>query len=165
MAIDVLQQKKEEVAKSMFADFQKELGFLQSTILSFFEKKITQTISSDVEIGASLEDAKPKMNFLEKMLVKISPTAAEKVFLFIKEKQQQLVKAKTVAELENLKQGIIVPPEVKPENQPEANPQQANQNVGDNQPPPSPDDETDKKNATGIDSTKKRNNIIIGAGT
>lgn len=165
MTIDVLQQKKEEVAKSMFVDFQKDLGFLQSTILSFFEKKITQTITSDVEIGTSLEDAKPKMNFLEKLLIKISPDAAEKVFLFIKEKQQQLVKAKTVVELENLKQGIIVPPEVKPENQPGANPQQVNQNVGDNQTPPSPDDDADDENATGVDGKKNKKNIIIGVGT
>ena len=103
MSVDILQQKKEEVAQSMIEDFKKELNFFQSTILSFFDKKITQTITTNVQLGSSIDDAKPKMNFIEKLLVQLSPNAAEKVFLFIKEKQEQIVKANTLEELENLK--------------------------------------------------------------
>jgi hypothetical protein len=160
--VDVLQAKKQEVAESMFNDFKNELNFFQSTVLSFFDKKITQTITSSVQVGASLEDAKPRMNFFEKLLIQLSPTAAEKVFMFIKEKQEQLVKANTVEELENLKKGIIVPPEVKPENQPVANPVQASPNGQNNQTNiPQSTPKQDGKDQEFPDRNKKLENIAI----
>jgi len=161
MSVDVLQQKKEEVAQSMLDDFKKELGFFQSTILSFFDKKITQAIITDAQIGSSLEDLQIKTNFIEKFLIKLSPAVAEKVFLFIKEKQEQLIKAKTVEELENLKKWIIVPPEIKPENQPAQNPQQVDQ-TGDQNIPPTPEEE---KDGTVPNSKKDNTNIIVWVGT
>ena len=162
MSVDVLQQKKEEVAQSMFEDFKKELNFFQSTILSFFDKKITQTITSGGDLGTSLEDAKPKMNFIEKLLVKLSPTTAEKVFLFMKEKQEQLVKAKTVEELDNLKKWIIVPDNLKPENQPVQNPQQVDQTTSGQTPDLSKEtkDKDKDKDKTNWKTDNKNANIV-----
>jgi len=161
MSVDVLQLKKEEVAQSMLKDFENELNFFQSTVLSFFEKKITQTITSNGSLGNSLEDAKPHMNFLEKMLVSLSPSTAEKVFLFIKDKQEKIIKAKTVEELDTLKSGIVVPTEVKPQNQPTQTPQQVVPTK--DQTPSSLPETTNKeedKNLPLTDDEKKRNNII-----
>ena len=117
MGIDNLQQKKQEVATSMFNDFKKELGFFQSTVISFFDKKITQTIISDDQLGNSWTDTKININFIEKLLIKLSPSTADKLFIFIKENQEKLIKANTIEELDNLKKWIVVLPEVKPENQ------------------------------------------------
>ena len=80
MSVDILQQKKEEVAQSIIEDFKKELNFFQSTILSFFDKKITQTITTNVQLGSSIDDAKPKMNFIEK---EKTPTNTFNSFKFI----------------------------------------------------------------------------------
>ena len=124
MSIDILQQKKQEVAQSMFTDFKKELGFFQSTVLSFFDKKITQTIASDKQLGNSWTDTQLDMNFIEKMLLKLSPETSEKLFVFIKQNQEKLVQANTIEALENLKKWIVAPTEVLPENQQFPTPEQ-----------------------------------------
>ncbi|MEI7919066.1 MAG: hypothetical protein WCH65_02375 [bacterium] len=72
-------------------------------MLSLFDKKITQTIVSDEQLGNSRADTKINMNFVEKLLIKLSPSTADKLFLFIKKNQERLVQANTVEELENLK--------------------------------------------------------------
>ena len=165
MSVDILQQKKEEVAQSIIEDFKKELNFFQSTILSFFDKKITQTITTNVQLGSSIDDAKPKMNFIEKLLVQLSPNAAEKVFLFIKEKQEQIVKANTLEELENLKKWIIVPSNLKPENQPTQHPQQIDETISSQTQDSSRANKDQDKDKINPEIGRKNTNIIVWAST
>jgi hypothetical protein len=58
-------------------------------------------MTSDTPLGTSLDTS--KLNFREKILVNVSPSTAEKVFTFIKEKQEKIQKAKTEQELDSLK--------------------------------------------------------------
>lgn len=103
---DVLQQKKEEVANVYLKDLKEELGFLKWSIVGMFKKKLKSMMTSDEELGDSFDTS--KLNFWEKMLVNISPSTAEKVFAFIKEKQEKIQKAKTEEELDALKAWIVV---------------------------------------------------------
>jgi hypothetical protein len=45
-----------------------------------------------------------KLTAAEKQLAALSPVTAEKIFAFVKEKQEKLASATTVEELENLKE-------------------------------------------------------------
>lgn len=167
MSIDVLQQKKQEVAQSMFTDFKKELGFFQSTVLSFFDKKITQAIASDEQLGNSWADTKINMNFIEKMLIKVSPATADKLFLFIKENKEKLVKATTIEELDSLKKWIIPPSEVIPENKPSPTQEQVVswENSENNSLEPKEEGEKkegEKKEEKTTDHTKRNIGVAIG---
>ncbi|MFZ2719046.1 MAG: hypothetical protein WAZ12_04610, partial [Candidatus Absconditicoccaceae bacterium] len=105
MTADILQQKKEELANIYIEDLKKELGFLKGGIIGMFADRLKQMMISEENFGETLDTS--KLNFREKFLVTISPSTAEKVFKFIKEKQEKLQKAKTAEELESLKIGIV----------------------------------------------------------
>jgi hypothetical protein len=62
-------------------------------------------MTSDTPLGETLDTS--KLNFREKMLATMSPTTAEKIFTFVKEKQETIQTAKTEVELDNLKAGIL----------------------------------------------------------
>lgn len=104
---ETLQQKKEELAGEYLAEFKKELWFFKWSIISIFAGRLKKMMASDESLGDDITGV--KLNFLEKMLVNISPTTAERVFLFVKEKQEKLQTAKTVQELEMLKSWILPP--------------------------------------------------------
>lgn len=105
--VDILQQKKEELASEYIADFKKELWFFKWSIISIFSGRLKKLMTSSESLGEDITAV--KLNFREKMLVNISPITAEKVFLFVKEKQEKLQTAKTLEELEILKTWIIPP--------------------------------------------------------
>lgn len=62
-------------------------------------------MTSPTSLGEKLDTN--KLNFWEKLLVTVSPSTAEKVFSFVKEKQEKIQTAKTEAELDSLKLGIV----------------------------------------------------------
>ncbi len=108
MAIDTLHQKKQEVAEKYLKDLKAELWFLKWNIVGILGKKIKEMMISDVSLWESLDTR--KFNLREQMLISISPKTAERVFKFIKEKQEKIQMAKTEVELEALKTGIVVTP-------------------------------------------------------
>lgn len=96
---------KEELADSYIKEFKKELGFVKGGVFSMFEKRIKWLILSDQDLWANIDSV--KLNFFEKLIVSISPDTAERIFKFIKEKQEKLQKAKTTQELNNLKTDVV----------------------------------------------------------
>lgn len=105
MTVDILQQKKEEVASVYLKDLKQELWFLKWSIVWLFWWTLKDMMVSKDALGEKLDTT--KLNFWEKLLVTVSPSTAEKVFSFVKEKQEKIQTAKTEAELDSLKGGIV----------------------------------------------------------
>lgn len=103
--MDEILRVKEELAESYIKEFKKELGFLKWWIFSMFEKKVKWLLLSEDDLWDNIDSI--WLNFFEKLIVSISPSTAEKIFKFIKEKQEKLQKAKTSWELNDLKNDVV----------------------------------------------------------
>jgi len=99
MAVDVLYQKKEELAAIYLEDLKKELGALQWRVVDLFSKRLKKRMVSDKALN-SLDDL--ELSDQEKKVAALAPVTIEKIFAFVKEKQEKLANVKTLEELEAL---------------------------------------------------------------
>ena len=101
MTIDLLQQKKEELATMYLVDLKKELWDLQGNVVDILSDRLKRLMTSDVNRGVKVDDLKLTPD--EKKKAELSPDTTGKIIAFVKEKQESLTKATTIEELENLK--------------------------------------------------------------
>ena len=101
MTVDVLHQKKEELAGIYLEDLKKELWTLQWGVVDVLATRLKKRMTSETALS-NIDDL--KLTAAEKQLATLSPATAEKIFAFIQEKQEKLASATTVEELEALKE-------------------------------------------------------------
>ena len=120
-------QAKSELAEKYLEDLKKELGVLQKWVVTIVEKRLKTYMLQDAELPQSLKDF--SLTRWEKFLISLSPTTAEKVFQFLKEKQKLILQTTTVEELNNLKNWILLSTNTKQENSVMKNPEEENAEI------------------------------------
>ncbi|MEI7478213.1 MAG: hypothetical protein WCJ81_07155 [bacterium] len=148
---DILKVKN-ELADTYLADMKEKLSFLEQSAIMLVEKKIRMLLLQE---DALPEDIKHiTLTKFEQFLVSLSPDTANSVFNFLKEKQQLILHAKTVEELEDLKKGIVSKPDIVPEQSPNAMPEKTNVSSGVN-------NKVDHKKQTPVDSPSKDGGSVV----
>ncbi len=102
--VDILQQKKEELAVSYLKELKTELWASQWGAVDLLASRLTTRMTSETALGDKIDDL--ELTDDEKKLVAASPTTAETIFSFIKDKQEKLAAATTVEELDQLKKEL-----------------------------------------------------------
>ncbi len=96
---------KQEVADEYLKKFKDELWFLKSLAILPIENKIKDILLSDQKVSGSFEDL--DIGFWKYIVNVVSPTTAEQIFTFLKEKQELLVSNHTKEELQHLHNQIL----------------------------------------------------------
>ena len=119
-------------------------------------------MTSDTPLGETLDTS--KLNFREKTLANMSPTTAEKVFTFIKEKQETIQTAKTEAELDNLKAGILPTITPTPEVTPTPDDKTEDDKIEDDKTEDDKTEDDDKTKEADKNKKNSKENIIASVG-
>jgi len=97
---------KNEIAKEYIKKFKNELGWFKSLAILPIESKIKNIIASDQDVGDKFVDIE-NLGAWKDIINFISPSTAEKIYAFVKEKKEILAIKNTKEELEALKDEIV----------------------------------------------------------
>jgi len=101
-----VEQLKKEISDCYLDEFKKELWWIKSLALLPIETKVKRILTGDINLPEKFDEVQ-EFWWWKNIINFISPSTAEKIFNFMKEKRLEIEKRKTEAELLKLKNEIL----------------------------------------------------------